>query len=141
MKTTPDDIRLFILARQRLFAHQGTLVADWRRYRGRRLGPYFRLAWREDGQQRSLYLGRSLPLARNVNRVLDTLQQPLRQQRCLRRLASRARASLRAERARCNQLLAPLRLYFKGSEIRGWSASIRLIPPGPPPRRSASSRP
>ena len=40
------------------FACQGTVTTSWRTYRGRRLGPYYRLAWRENGRQRSIYLGR-----------------------------------------------------------------------------------
>ena len=44
------------------FARQGPGAATWRTSRGRRLGPYYRLAWRDRGRQRSIYLGRPVTL-------------------------------------------------------------------------------
>ncbi len=39
-----------VLALSGRFAVQGSVVAGWRVYRGRRLGPYFRLAYRDGGR-------------------------------------------------------------------------------------------
>ena len=50
----------YVLAHGARFAHQGAVVASWQTYRGRRLGPYYWLAFRDSGRQRSIYLGRSL---------------------------------------------------------------------------------
>ena len=104
------------------FARQGAVVAAWRTSRGRRLGPYYRLAWRDGGRQRSIYLGRQGPVVRQV-RIL------LHQAHASRRLKRQAR--LRAARFR-QEVIRPLNqyiqqmfalfgngLYLKGSEIRG----------------------
>ena len=104
------------------FARQGAVVATWRTHRGRRLGPYYRLAYREDNRQRSIYLGRQGPLVDQVRRLLGTCQADHRF-RCQSR---RSRAEFR------KRVLLPIKqyleqafllyghgLYFKGWEIRG----------------------
>jgi len=42
-----ERVRLQVLAQRRLFARQGAVVAGWRTYRNRRLGPYFRLTYQD----------------------------------------------------------------------------------------------
>lgn len=104
------------------FARQGAVVTAWRTYRGRRLGPYYRLAYREGSRQRSIYLGRQSPLVDKVRNLLGVLQAKHR----FRCLARRRRAELR------RRVLRPLKeylerafllygngLYFKGWEVRG----------------------
>jgi len=113
-------VRAYLLAHKTLFAAGGTVVAGWRRYRGRRLGPYFRVAFFEDGRQRSLYLGASPELADQVRTLLDELQGPLRRKRVFQRLNRQARAALRRQKARLNEELAKWGLYLKGFEFRGW---------------------
>jgi hypothetical protein len=108
-----------VLGRKGVFARQGSVVATWRAYRGRRLGPYFRLAFREDGRQRSIYLGRCRELARRVGSLLAGLQRPLRQRRVVRRLEAQVQASLKRFRAKLAEALAPLGIRIKGSEFRG----------------------
>jgi len=44
-------VRAFLQAHKALFANQGTVAATWRTYRGKRLGPYFQLAYRDRGRQ------------------------------------------------------------------------------------------
>ncbi|NLS92267.1 MAG: hypothetical protein GXX96_08820 [Planctomycetaceae bacterium] len=101
------------------FARQGAVVAAWRTSGERRLGPYYRLAWRDGGRQRSIYLGRQGPVVRQV-RIL------LHQAHAARRLKRQAR--LRAARFR-QEVIRPLNqylqqmfalfgngLYLKGSE-------------------------
>ena len=55
-----------ILAQAELLRHQGAVVATWRTQRGRTSGPFYRLAYRQGGRQRSIYLGRSALLARKA---------------------------------------------------------------------------
>ena len=45
------------LVNARLFAAQGSVVATWRNRGSKRFGPYYRLAYRRHGRQRSIYLG------------------------------------------------------------------------------------
>jgi hypothetical protein len=114
-----ERVRLQVFARRRLFARQGAVVAGWRTYRNRRLGPYFRLAYREGGRQRSIYLGRCAELARRVAELLARLQHPLRDRRLFARLKAQVRASLRLAKAELEQALAPWGIRLEGFEFRG----------------------
>ncbi len=72
---TPRHKALILLAdHPDRFARQGAVVASWRTYRGRRLGPYYRLAWRENRRQRSIYLGPGGPLVDEARRRLHQAQ-------------------------------------------------------------------
>ena len=64
-----------------LFAKQGSVVETWRAYHGRKLGPYYRLAYRDGGRQRSIYLGASKERARRVQAALSALQHPAAESR------------------------------------------------------------
>lgn len=114
-----ERVQSYLVARPALFAAQGTVVATWRTYRGRRLGPYFQLAWREGGRQRWLYLGRSEELADRVRDLLDRLQRPCRQRRLFARLKRQARSALRRWKAQLDRLLARWGIELKGFEFRG----------------------
>jgi hypothetical protein len=135
-----ERVRERVAARPGLFAAQGAVVATWRVYRGRRLGPYFRLAYREGGRQRSIYLGRCAELVRRVRSLLARLQAPERRRRVFRRLEAQVRASLRQCKAQLKKLLAPLGIQLKGFEFRGsrralagWSSAFRRPVAGEPP--------
>ena len=52
-----DQVCELVRAQLGVFSRQGAIVATWREHQGRKLGPYYRLAWREEGRQRSRYLG------------------------------------------------------------------------------------
>ncbi len=119
MKTI-EQLQEWILARREVFARCGAVVESWRTYRGTRLGPYFRLIYRQDGREHSVYLGRSPELAVETRRLLDQLQGPLRQRREIRQVKRQIRASLRAHKALWQRDIAPLGLQMKGTEIRGW---------------------
>ncbi len=92
-------VRELVLAERGRFALQGSVVAAWRLYAGRRLGPYFRLAYRDGGRQRSIYLGRCVELARRVRELLAGLQRPRRERLLFARLKAQVRASLRSAKA------------------------------------------
>lgn len=131
-------IREFLEARRPLFAAQGSIVASWRTYRGRRLGPYYRLAYREAGRQCSLYLGRSLELLESVRQTLASFQRSLRERQVFRRLRSAARKALRTSKARLRQQLAAVGIRLKGLEFRGVRAAFArrqtaFFPPSPAP--------
>jgi hypothetical protein len=122
-------IRL-LSARPDLFGRQGSVAATYRRRpplrggaRGKQFGPYYRLAYREDGRQRSVYLGRAGAVVERVRQQLATLQKPLRQWRFLRRIDRQAGAALRASNARVTALLRPLGLRLRGFQVRGWRRS------------------
>jgi hypothetical protein len=116
-------VRAAILARQDLFCRQGSVVGSLRKYRGRRLGPFFFLRWREGRWQRSLYLGRSVEVADEVKRLLSELQAEGRRKRQWSRLKQQARDYVRACKRCWRRDLARMRLKLKGSEIRGWRAA------------------
>ena len=109
------------------FARQGSVVATWRYYQARKLGPYYRLVYREEGRQRSVYLGRSGELVRQVRERLAQLQAYRNLRRVLRRSAEQTRASLRRVRADLDRRLRSWGLRLKGWEIRGWRNSPHAL--------------
>ena len=115
-----ERVRAYVLAHKALFAAAGTVVSGWRTYRGRRLGPYFRVAFFDGARQRSLYLGASPELASEVRKLLDELQGPLRRRRAFQRLKHQLRAALRRQKSLLNEELNRRGLYLKGLEFRGW---------------------
>ncbi len=120
-----ERVRAYLVARPALFAAQGSVVATSRTYRGRRLGPYFQLAWREAGRQRRLYPGRSLELVDRVRKLLHQLQHPLRQRRLFTRLKRQTRSALRRWMADLRPLLARWGVELKGFEFRGARQALR----------------
>lgn len=121
-----DDLCTWICAQRRHFTHHGTVVTGWRNYRGHRLGPYYRLMFRVDKQQKSVYLGSSEAAARQVAELLRELQQPLRVHRSIGKLRMDVRRSLREHKKLWQRDLARLGLYVKGLEIRGWRKRARM---------------
>jgi hypothetical protein len=116
--------RTFILANPRLFATQGSVLATWRVRRGKRFGPYYRLAYRRHGRQRSIYLG-PRRAAELLRQFLAQLHLPHRRRQLYKRLQTRIRASLRQAKARLAQQLAPLGVTLKGYEFRGAARALK----------------
>lgn len=112
-------------ARGKLFARQGTVVATWRMHNGKRLGPYYRLAYREDGRQKSIYLGASAWVVRQVRWLLERLQSPLRQGRALGRARAMVRASLRRHQAQAQSLFGALGIQVNGLTYPGLLSHLR----------------
>jgi hypothetical protein len=112
-----------IAARPDLFARQGHVAASYRRRAARTFGPYYRLSYRQNGRQCSVYLGVAGPLIERVRQAIDALQRPGVQHRALLRLRRSIRASLRAQKLDLAALLRPLGLRLKGFEVRGWRFS------------------
>ncbi len=113
-----------VACHQKLLRTQGVVVGSYRLYRGRRLGPFFRVAFRVDGRQRSIYLGKDPALAEEVRGLLARLQAPLERHRGLRRQRDAAKASLRRAKIRLEQQLARVGLGLKGYEVRGWRTAV-----------------
>ena len=112
-------VKAFLQAHRALFANQGAVAATWRTYRGKRLGPYFQLAYRDRGRQHWVYLGRSLDLADRVRDLLARLHAPRDRRRQSKRLQSQVRSSLRHAKNQLAQLLAVWGINLKGFEFRG----------------------
>jgi hypothetical protein len=103
-----------ILARKDFFALHGRVEAAWRENSGKRLGPYYRVVFREEGRRKSMYLGREELLAERVAYLLAELQSFHRERRTTRRLRAAIRASLRREKTRLEKMIAPLGFRMKG---------------------------
>ncbi len=112
-----------IAARPEVFYRQGHVAAGYRRRNGKTFGPYYRLSYRLDGRQCSIYLGRSGKLAGQVRKALGAIQKPLAQRRFFNQLERQIRASLRVQKLRMGALLRPFGLRLKGYEVRGWRYS------------------
>jgi hypothetical protein len=108
------DLRSQILGRKELITRDASVVASWKTYRGKRFGPYYRVAYRENGVLRSIYIGRDEQLAKMASALIDELKQPREEDRLIRRLRAAARASLRRTLAEAEALAAPLGFRRRG---------------------------
>lgn len=115
-----ESVQRFVEKHQAWLAEQGRVVTTWRRYGHRRLGPYYRLSYREGGQQRSLYLGRSQELADEVRALLAECQGSRRRRREWQRLRDELREALQRSKADWRRELARVGLRLHGNEVRGW---------------------
>ena len=110
----------WILVHNELLAKQGSVIETWRTYKSQKLGPYFRLAYRERGRQRSIYLGRSRELADQVRELLRECQAPSHQHKAWQALRQRAGEDFKKCRDTWREELAKVGLCLKGNEARGW---------------------
>ncbi len=112
-----EQVRAQILAHAAFFVANGSVEATWRTYRGRRLGPYFRVGCRQRSvqhalgtgaapRQTSIYLGHSPELAARVRELLDALQQHTRCKRRCEQLRRQVRRSLTRSEKELRRLLA-----------------------------------
>ena len=116
-----------IRSQPKLFCRQGAVVAKWAVSPGRRVGPYYRLRFRLDGHDRSIYLGPEGPLVEEVRARLARLHNALRENRRRQAWRREMLAQLRADKKNLNCHLRSLGLTLKGSETRGWR-NLRLTP-------------
>lgn len=115
-----DRIRTLLARAPDRFAQQGAVVASYRQYKGRRLGPYYRIAYRDGGRQRSIYLGSSKQVANEVRRLLESAQKPGRQRRSIQRVRQQIRRELAQRKRNLDQQLRSIGLRLQGWETRGW---------------------
>ena len=125
----PHAVWALLAAHPEVFRRQGTILVTWRHHQGRRLGPYYRLAYREGNEQRACYLGSSPQLAGQVRHALQALQEPRRRQRTWRVQWAKSRAALRRQKLQWAAELHKLGLSLKGYEIRGYRkrGGLRLL--------------
>ncbi|MBN2579095.1 MAG: hypothetical protein JXB10_08900 [Pirellulales bacterium] len=109
-----------------VLARQGAIVASWQTYRGRKLGPYYRLAYRAEGRQRSIYLGKSKTVLRQVRRLLKKIQEPIKTRRTLRRAHKAFQAVKKEQHARSRIALREAGLDLRGYDLRGWRRYLAL---------------
>jgi hypothetical protein len=107
-------LRSQILERKELIARDGNIAETWRTHRGKRTGPYYRVAFRENGRQRAFYIGGDAQLAKMVMELIGELKHPREEKRLIRRLRAAARASLRRTLAEAEALAAPLGFRRRG---------------------------
>jgi hypothetical protein len=113
-------------------ARQGAVVSSFRRRGGRKIGAYYRLAFRDGRVQRSLYLGDDMVLVNEVRAALETLQRPHRERHALLRQKKAIRRALAQCRAQLKRELARRGWWLQGYEVRGWHT--------PRPRAPITSR-
>jgi hypothetical protein len=124
-----------MLAAAPALAESGAVRATWRTYRGRRLGPYFRVVYCHRGRQKWIYVGRSAELAGQLRQLLAVLQAPAEERRQLRRLWAAARRGLATQKVAWQAELARHGLVAKGFEIRARQPPHVPTPHGPPAQR------
>jgi hypothetical protein len=103
-----------------LLARQGSIVESWRYKNGRKIGPYFRLAYRADGRQRSIYLGKSQKLLQEVRRLLQKFQKLMKTRRILRQARKTLQLGLKNHQAQFRLDLQEIGLELRGYAARGW---------------------
>ena len=113
-------ILYFIAVQAEILDRRGSVVQTWRECAGRRLGPYFSLIFRQEGRQRSLYLGSDPQLAGEVREWLEQAQKPLRERRAAEGRRARGESELRRHKAAWDAELRAYGLRLKGWEVRGW---------------------
>ena len=106
-----------------IFSHQGSVQESWRSYKGRRLGPYYRLVYRSGSKQRSIYLGSDQDGVSLVRETLQLVQQELRRQESISECRKAVRSELRKTRRQLHDQLAAVGLRIQGAEIRGWQSA------------------
>jgi hypothetical protein len=123
-----------ILALKTVLARQGTIVASFRTYNGRKLGPYYRLAYRTEGRQRSIYLGKSKKILRQVRRLLEKLQKPSKTKRFMRQAQKTFQETMKKHMAQFRIDLLKVGLQLRGYAARGWRRYRRLLKSQYPPQ-------
>lgn len=114
-----------IMASAEQIARDGAVVASWRSYRGQKLGPYWRIAFRDRGRRKSIYLGRSEALVQQVRRLVDELKEPGRRRIALRRAEKQIGTGLRRQKALWERELRVRGLYTRGYAVRGMRRFLR----------------
>jgi hypothetical protein len=117
-----------IAGRPARVAWPGSLVATWRNYRGRRLGPYYYFRYRAAGRRNSIYLGGEGPSVERVRQELANRQRLWAERQVLHDLRRQALASLRIHKRSLQNEISRLGLRLQGWEVRGWRTSRLLFP-------------
>jgi hypothetical protein len=115
-------VRQFIADHRQQMAHQGAVVATWRRRGAKKIGPYFLLTCRDQlGRQHSVYLGSEGAVVATTREALRELQALATERRRLAKARKSLRQGLQQARKELSQELQAVGLRRQGSEVRGWS--------------------
>ena len=109
-----ERLQTQVLKYNELIAQDGCIGEIWKTYRGKRLGPYYRVEFRENRATRTIYIGRDEQLAKMASAMIDELKHPRREDRIIRRARMAARAALRRSLAEAEALAAPLGYRRRG---------------------------
>jgi hypothetical protein len=126
----PPALLQWLAAHTDLLGGQGSVQRTWRQHRGQRLGPYFRLVFRVESKQHSVYLGVDPMIAAEVQTLLQRHQEPRHERRRLAGMIRAARRASRHQKALLQADLARHRLALRGNEIRGWRRFAALANSG-----------
>ena len=97
---------------------QGFVSEEFRDYKGRKLGPYFKLRFRVGHQQRVRYLGKNRERAEQIGKALESFRRSKVIAREVATLAALARKHLRNAKKEMATGLAKDGRYFHGYAIR-----------------------
>lgn len=122
-------VRLLLTEQALIFSRQGSVQRSWRYYQGQKLGPFYRLVYREGGKQWSVYLGSDEKLADEVRHALQLMQAPLQRSREMDCHLALAKAALKEQKQALDHELQQRGLFRKGSEIRGWRGRTKVARP------------
>lgn len=114
------EVHRLLASHAAVLSRQGSVHQSCRYYRGRRLGPFYRLIYRQGGRQWSVYLGRDEGLANEVRQALRKMQAQLQRDRAMDRQLALVKATLKKQKQALDPELHRRGLYRKGNEIRGW---------------------
>jgi hypothetical protein len=128
----------FLAEHGTLLGGQGSIQQSYRVYQGRKLGPFFRLSFREGGKQRSRYIGPDRALVAEIERHLQKLQAPLVAARQIERSLAEHRRQLKLGKAEFRRRLEVHGLRLQGNEIRGWR-NVASAPLTCPVRQGAAT--
>ena len=103
--------------------HQGSVQESYRTHRGRQMGPYYRIVFREGERMRSIYLGKSEELAAAVRQILNELQADRRRDLARRKRERFERRVVREMKSNLNRELNRFGRRLKGLDIRRLSGS------------------
>jgi hypothetical protein len=109
--------RAYILAHPAFFSQQGFIAENYRTRNHRRFGPYYRLTFRHNDRQKSLYLGTSTAGAEEIRRLLADLQRTVQRRHNSRLLRIQIKRSLRRQKEILRKELAARGYYLKGFQI------------------------
>jgi hypothetical protein len=120
-KTITDKI----FAQPKIFAQQGFITASYLNNKGRKYGPYFRLAYRDENhRQRSIYIGCCQDTANHIQALLDNLKAPLIRRRNVHVIHANLLSSLRRHKKQLQIELGKQGLYLRGFSVYGWRRLI-----------------
>jgi hypothetical protein len=120
----PNPALALLNAHPRKFANVGLVVPTWKYYKGRKLGPYYRLQFRLQGRTRHVYLGREGPRVQAVRERLAELHAVLARRRMYDKMVKRARAQVHVDLAALQRQLAAAGLRSKAIQVRGLRADF-----------------